>query len=152
MKPILLLVLLFSAPLSFGVTKNSTYQHGTVVRMRMADCMSAHRFMNALSGGPTQQGGESCPEYTLMTEKVVYVIVGKSSDQLIPLAETIDFRLQKNELAVRVDDSNKESRFSIKAMALRSEWEQSRQRGEEEEMTGWLHHHTQEAAAMRASE
>lgn len=151
MKPTLLLVLLFSAPLSFGVTKNSTYQHGTVVRMRMADCMSSHRFMNALSGGSTQQGGESCPEYTLVTEKVVYVIVGKSSDQLIPLAETIDFRLQKNELAVRVDDSNKESRFSIKAMALRSEWEQSRQRGEEE-MTSWLRHHTREAMAMRASE
>ena len=151
MKPTLLLVLLFSVPLSFGVTKNSTYQHGTVVRMRMADCMSSHRFMTALSGGPTQQGGESCPEYTLMTEKVVYVIVGKSSDQLIPLAETIDFRLQKNELAVRVDDASKESRFSIKAMALRSEWEQSRQRGEEE-ITSWLNRHTEQAVAMRASE
>jgi hypothetical protein len=151
MRQTLLLVLLFSTPLSFGVTKNSTYQHGTVVRMRMADCMSSHRFMNALSGGSTQQGGESCPEYTLMTEKVVYVIVGKSSDQLIPLAETIDFRLQKNELAVRVDDSNKESRFSIKAMALRSEWEQSRQRSAEE-MTNWLRGHTEEAAAMRASD
>jgi hypothetical protein len=53
----------------------------------------------------------------------VYVIVGKSSNQLIPLAETIDFRLHKNELAVRLDDAKHESRFAIKEMMFRTEWE-----------------------------
>jgi uncharacterized protein YjbK len=42
---------------------------------------------------------------------------------LIPLAETIDFRLHKNELAVRVDDAKREAKFTIKEMIVRSEWE-----------------------------
>jgi hypothetical protein len=75
-------------------------------------------------GGPaTMVGQETCPEYTLVSNEVVFVIVGKSSNQLIPLAETIDFRLQKNELAVRVDDAKHEARFAIKEMIVRSEWE-----------------------------
>jgi hypothetical protein len=100
------------------------YQHGTVVRMRMGDCMLTHRgFMNQF--GPPQAAAvdESCPEYTLVADKVVFVIVGKSSNQLVPLAEVIDFRFQNKELAVRVDDARKESKFAIKEMALRSEWE-----------------------------
>ena len=100
------------------------YQHGTVVRMRMGDCMLMHRgFMNQF--GPPQAAAieESCPEYTLVTDKVVYLIVGKSSNQLVPLAEVIDFRLQNKELAVRVDDARKESKFAIKEMTLRSEWD-----------------------------
>jgi hypothetical protein len=39
------------------------------------------------------------------------------------LADVIDFRLVKGELAVRVDDAKRESRFSIKEMVLRSEWD-----------------------------
>jgi hypothetical protein len=101
-----------------------SYQHGTVVRMRMGDCMLTHRgFMNQF--GPPQAIAveESCPEYTLVTDKVVFLIVGKSSNQLVPLAEVIDFRLQNKELAVRVDDARKESKFAIKEMTLRSEWD-----------------------------
>jgi hypothetical protein len=57
---------------------------------------------------------DSCPEYRLVTSNVVFVIVGKSSNQRIPLAEVIDFRLRKSELAVRVDDAKRESKFAIK--------------------------------------
>ncbi|MGA9496166.1 MAG: hypothetical protein WA718_21165 [Terriglobales bacterium] len=109
--------LVFAAPIG-------AYQHGTVVRMRMGDCGLMHRgFMNQF--GPPQAATveEGCPEYTLVTDKVVFVIVGKSSNQLVPLAEVIDFRFQNKELAVRVDDARKESKFSIKEMTLRSEWE-----------------------------
>ncbi len=66
---------------------------------------------------------ESCPEYTLVADKVVFLIVGKSSNQLVPLAEVIDFRFQNKELAVRVDDARHESKFAIKEMTLRSQWE-----------------------------
>jgi len=107
----------FAAPLGI-------YQHGTVVRMRMGDCMLVHRgFMNQF--GPPQVAAveESCPEYTLVTDKVVFLIVGKSSNQLVPLAEVIDFRVQKKELAVRVDDARKGSKFAIKEMTLRSQWD-----------------------------
>ncbi len=101
------------------------YQHGTVVRMRMTDCLPPHHgFMMAMGGGPAEQmGPEVCPEYTLLSDKVVFVIVGRSSDQLIPLADVIDFRLHNNEMAVRVDDARRESKFSIKEMVLRTEWD-----------------------------
>src|ERR1700758_2222284 len=101
------------------------YQHGTVVRMRMVDCLPVHHgFMAAMSGGaavpPTV---EVCPEYTLISDKVVFVIVGKSSDQLMPLADVVDFRFNKNELAIRIDDARRESKFNIKEMILRTDWE-----------------------------
>jgi hypothetical protein len=100
------------------------YQHGTVVRMRMGDCLiSHHGFMATMGGSQTQMLPDACPEYTLLSDKVVYVIIGKSSNQLIPLADEIDFRLHRNELAVRIDDAKHESRFSIKEMILRSEWD-----------------------------
>ena len=100
------------------------YQQGTVVRMRMGDCLPVHHaFMVAMAGQPTQMGGEVCPEYTLISDKVVFVIVGSSSDQLVPLADVVDFRFHKNELAMRIDDARHESKFSIKEMILRSEWD-----------------------------
>lgn len=81
----------------------------------------------AAMGGPAAQAAEmaaeTCPEYTLVSDKVVYVIVGRSSNQLIPLADVIDFRLHNNEMAVRVDDAKHEIKFSIKEMVLRSEWD-----------------------------
>jgi len=98
------------------------YQHGTVVRMRMGDCAFAHHGFIAAMGGQAQMT-EVCLEYTLVSDKVVFVIVGKSSNQLIPLADVIDFRFRNSELAVRVDDAKHESKFNIKEMILRSEWD-----------------------------
>ena len=46
-------------------------------------------------------------------------------NDLIPLAETTRFRLQKNELLIRIDDASKESHFRIKAMVLRPEWDRN---------------------------
>lgn len=90
----------------------------------MTDCLPAHRgFMMSMSGGAAPMGSEVCPEYTLLSDKVVFVIVGRSSDQLIPLADVIDFRLHNNELAVRLDDARKENKFGIKEMILRTEWD-----------------------------
>ena len=75
-------------------------------------------------GGPQAQApDESCPEYTLVGNKVVFVVVGRSSNEIVPLAEVTDFRFNKNELAIRVDDARKESKFTIKEMILRSEWD-----------------------------
>ena len=90
------------------------YQHSSVVRMHMGDCILALRgFMTAFGASAAQQNEASGPQYALVSNNVGDVIVGKSSSQLIPLAETIDFRLRKNELAVRMDDAKHESRFAI---------------------------------------
>ena len=79
--------------------------------------------MTAFGPPQTAPAEGACPEYTLLTDKVVFVIVGRSSNQLVPLAEVVDFRFEKKELAVRVDDARHESKFVIKEMTLRSEWE-----------------------------
>ena len=124
MSRILLLILAVSSAPAWGA-QFGIYQHGTVVRMRMGDCVAApHSFLasfGAPAAGPMPL--ETCPEYTLVSEKVVYVIVGRSSSQLIPLADIIDFRIHNGELAVRVDDAKHETKFTIREMILRSEWD-----------------------------
>src|SRR5437899_10857424 len=89
MKRALLPILFFLSSPALLATQIGIYQHGTVVRMHMGECLDPRRgFMAALSGTPQLPRSEPCPEYTLVTDKVVYVIVGKFN-QLVPLAETI---------------------------------------------------------------
>ncbi len=104
------------------------YQRGTIVRMQLRDCLSDHGFMAALSGNSPPQSGSVCPEYTLVGEKVVYVIVGKASKEVLPLAQEVNFRLRKNDIAIRLDDSSRESRFLVRQMILRGDWERMLQR------------------------
>lgn len=100
------------------------YQKGTVVRMRTAECaFPPHGFLAAFGAPQVPAPAEVCPEYTLVSDKVVFVILGRSSNEFIPLADVVDFRFQKNELAVRVDDAKHESKFDIKEMILRTEWD-----------------------------
>lgn len=128
MKRTLLLIVVLLCKLTPALlAENRAQQQGTIVRMRMADCIAPqHAFMGAMSGVPAS-AAESCPEYVLVTKSVVYVIVGKSSDQLLPLAESTFFHLQKNEVLIRVDDARRESRFHVKEMVLRPEWERNQQ-------------------------
>ena len=132
MKRALLLALVICGLSTELAAQGGIYQHGTVVRMHMGDCMAGrHGFMASFGGPAMPAAQESCPEYTLVSDKVVFLIVGKSSNQLIPLAETIDYRFHNNELAVRVDDANREAKFAIKEMILRPEWERVQQHVQE---------------------
>jgi hypothetical protein len=154
MKSTLLLALvLISTGVSVAVAAPlGIYQHGTVVRMRMGDCMLTHGgFMKAFGPPQVAANEESCPEYTLVTDKVVFLIVGKSSNQLVPLAEIIDFRFQNKELAVRVDDARHESKFAIKEMTLRSEWELI-QKHIENQLNDSQHRPVDTSMAMRSRE
>jgi hypothetical protein len=125
MKRTLICMLLLVAPaMLFAQTHN--HQQGTIIRMRMTDCLGPqHGFMAAMSGAGKVETGALCPEYVLVADKVVYVISGRSSDQVLPLAESTRFRLQKNEMLIRIDDASKESHFHIKAMVLRPEWDRT---------------------------
>ena len=82
-----------------------------------------------------------------MADTVVYVIIGKTSDQLLPLAEVTRFRFLKNEMLIRVDDAPEESHFHIKAMVLRPEWDHD-QKLQEAEASAVLSRHL-EGAVMR---
>jgi hypothetical protein len=125
MKPTLFCLLLVVAPVSL-FAQAPTHQQGTIVRMRMTDCQEPqHGFMAAMSGNPKMDLDPQCPEYVLVSEDIVYVISGKTSDQLLPLAETTRFHFRKNEMLIRVDDAPKECHFHIKAMMMRPEWDRA---------------------------
>jgi hypothetical protein len=126
--------------------ENRSLQEGTIVRMRMGDCEGLHHSFMAVVSGNQAQTGEACAEYVLVTDKVVYVIVGKTSDQLVPLAETTRFHFQNSEVVIRVDDARRESRFHVKAMMLRPEWERSEQLQEAEAVAVMTAHRLQGAA------
>lgn len=106
------------------------YRHGTIVRMHMGDCLPDHGIVAALSGNSRPQATEVCPEYTLVSEKVVYVIVGKPSKDVLPLAEDVDFRIRKNEIAVRADDAARETHFLVREMIMRADWDLMLQKSE----------------------
>src|SRR5579863_8352453 len=145
-RTLLCMFLLTTSTLLFA--QNREHQQGTIIRMRMTDCMGPqHGFMAAMSGGGKVETGELCPEYVLIADKVVYVITGKASDQLIPLAETTRFRLQKNEMLIRIDDALKETHFHIKAMVLRPEWDRT-QMLQDAEASAMISQHL-DAATMR---
>jgi hypothetical protein len=132
MNRVLALVLML-AIVSTGVAVSVTgYQRGVVVRMRMGDCGPARHGFISTFGPPQAAAEEACPEYTLVSDKVVFLIVGRSSKEFVPLAETVDFRFQKSELFIRVNDERKESRFEIKEMTLRSQWDMVQQHIEQQ--------------------
>jgi hypothetical protein len=115
---------IFLITISVSLLAQAPPQQGTIVRMNLARCGAEHGFMAAMSGGGKVDESVLCPEYVLVTEKVVYVIGGRSQT-LLPLAEITRFRLQKNEMLIRIEDAAKESHFHIRAMMLRQDWERS---------------------------
>ena len=97
---------------------------GTVIRMEMRDCVVAG-FRAAMSGAPGSVG--HCPEYTVMTPSVLYVMVARQTEGFIPLAEDVEFKVIKNEVLA---GEKSKSRFVIQKMMLRSDWEREQERDE----------------------
>jgi len=153
MKRLLICIaLLCSLPIALSAESRNR-DEGTIVRMRMADCIAPHHpFMTAM-GGPQTPTNELCPEYVLVTNKVVYVIVGRNSDQLVPLAETTFFHLQNGEVLIRIDDARRESHFHVKEMVLRPEWDRGQQLMNAAAMEAiTAHGHLQAASVVGASQ
>ena len=126
-----LFVFVLSAAALMQAQGNWTFK-GTVTKMQMADCtMQQHGFMAAMSGAPAQaQAPSNCPEYTVVSDKVVYVVVGRRAEEFIPLAENMDFQIHKNELVIATDDVKAQSHFVIRKMALRADWDREEARKE----------------------
>jgi len=127
------IALLFVFALSVSVllqAQGHRFFNGTVIKMRMTDCVARRSFVNAMSGVPAQGGGV-CPEYTVMSDKVMYVVVGRrDSDVFIPLAENVEFLIRKNELVIMSDDEKTKSHFLIQHMMLRADWDREEARKE----------------------
>ncbi len=119
MKQTILLALLILSLTIPSICQTRIHHQGTIVRMRLAECVGPeHGWMAAVSGSGPTQIEKRCPEYVLVSDKVIYTIIGKRSDQVVPLAEVTEFRLQKSEMLIRVDDARKEAHFQIKEMSL----------------------------------
>jgi hypothetical protein len=101
---------------------------GTVIRMRMTGCVLQSGFKASFEANPMTVG--SCPEYTVMSSKVVYVVVGRRTQAFIPLAEDLDFVIRDNEIVNFSNDEKAKSRFVIQQMMLRGDWDREQERKE----------------------
>ena len=77
MKRAFWLILLFCFLPALLTAQIGIYQQGKIVRMHMGECIPiGHGFVATLGGPASPMGPELCPEYTLVSDKVVFVIVG----------------------------------------------------------------------------
>ena len=95
----------------------------------MTDCVAPRGFKASMSGGGAAVG-TTCPEYTVMSNRVVYVVVGRRTEEFIPLAEETDFLIRNNEIVIFSDDEKTKSRFVIQQMTLRADWDREQERKE----------------------
>ncbi len=123
----LLCVLLLTA-VTFSQGQGTWAFNGTVIRMKMGACGSTHGFMVAMAGAPA--AASSCPEYTIMSDKVVYVVAATRRDAFIPLAEDLKFLVRRNELITVSQDEKNKSRFAIQQMTQRADWDREEARKE----------------------
>jgi hypothetical protein len=128
MKRVLFLLLVLLCTAAALPAENPWSFKGTVVKMRMTECLVPAGFRATMSGLPPS--AFTCPEYTVMSDRVVYVIVGRRTESFIPLAENMDFLIRKNEIILFSSDEKSASRFTIQQMMLRSEWEREQERKE----------------------
>jgi len=124
----LLFIFAFSAAVALQAQGSWSFK-GTVIKMRMTDCIPQRGFLATMAGAPATTG-ISCPEYTVMSDKVVYIVVGRHGDDFIPLVEDREFLIRKNELIIFSDDEKVRSRFAIQRMTLRADWDREEERKE----------------------
>lgn len=120
------MVVILLLVLAAGLSAQRKVFKGTVVRMEMSECVVPAGFRAAMSGAPNGVVS-SCPEFTVVSDDVVYVVVGRRADQFMPLAEHTDFLLKKNELMTLSEDEKIEARFLIRQMILRGDWEREQE-------------------------
>ncbi len=120
----LLLVLALCATATLRAEEHWSFK-GTVVKMQMTQCVAKGGFKAAMSGLPARP--EPCPEYTVMSPTVVYVVLGRNTEAFIPLAEALDFEVRNNEVLIK---EGPKSRFVIQQMTLRGDWEREEERKE----------------------
>ena len=121
MKRVTLLFVFILCAAAIVQAQNRWSFKGTVIKMRMTDCVIQRGFRATLAGS-------TCPQYTVMSANVVYVVVGRHTEEFIPLAEDTDFLIRKNEIVTFSNDETEKSRFVIQEMTRRADWEREEQR------------------------
>jgi len=115
------LIAMFMLCSEFGDTQTNSFR-GTVVYMEMSQCTQDHGFVSAMSGQKVVTS-RACPEYTVMTDKVAYIVVGLKTNQFMPLAEDVTFFINDGDVTVSYQGGKNPSHFKLRRMILRADWE-----------------------------
>jgi len=127
--------LLLCVVLAFAAAANAkepkAYQTGKIVQMVSVQCGTAEKDSTSLAGEMlgTDSGTKKtqqllCKEYVLETEHVIYHIRPKSEkhNMLIPIGEHAQFRLQKDNMMMRVEGvEEKEREYIVVSMMPRTD-------------------------------
>lgn len=128
MRPGFLLCVVLSAASAAYAKEPKPYQTGKVVQMVSVQCGTAEKDSASLASEMlgTDSGTKKtqqllCKEYVLETEHVVYHIRPKNEkhNTLLPLGEEAQFRLQKDNMMLRVEGLDKEREYIVISMTPR---------------------------------
>jgi len=104
---------------------NRYYQTGTLAEMNATECgyheKSGKGFVGTLIGTDSANRDVRqtlCQEYVLKSEKVNYRIRPHKEKKptLLPIGETVEFRIKKDKMLVRVGDGDKEIEYDVVSM------------------------------------
>jgi hypothetical protein len=131
MRSKLLLCVVFSVAVSAFAKEPKAYQSGKVVQMVSVQCGTAEKESQSLAGEMlgTDSGTKKtqqllCKEYVLETEHVVYHIRPKNEKHpdLLPIGEPAQFRLQKDNMMLRMEGvDSKEREYIVVSMMPRTD-------------------------------
>jgi hypothetical protein len=131
MRSKLLLCVVLSVAVSAFAKEPKAYQSGRVVQMVSVQCGTAEKESQSLAGEMlgTDSGTKKtqqllCKEYVLETEHVVYHIRPKNEKHpdLLPIGEPARFRLQKDNMMLRMEGvDSKEREYIVVSMMPRTD-------------------------------
>ena len=122
---LLTFVLLLAAGTLAAAKDNRYYQTGKLTEMNATECgyheKSGKGFVGSLIGTDAANRDVRqtlCQEYVLKAEKVNYRIRPHKEKKptLLPVGETVEFRIKKDRMLVRVGDSDKEIEYDVVSM------------------------------------
>jgi hypothetical protein len=134
-RPILSLVLAIAfgllAPATGGAKDKRVYQKGVLLQVDSTPCGmqqdSSQGFAGAVLGTDSEKKKTRemlCQEYTLRSERLAFRIRPKDEKKpvLLPVGETVEFRIHKEKLLLRVPEKDgKEREYIVISMTLRKE-------------------------------
>jgi len=138
MRKTISLAVLLLAPLFSQAKDKPAYEKGELVQMDSASCGYAEKDGKTLAGeifgtdGQHKKAQETlCQEYVLRSQRVTYRIRPKDDKHpaLLPIGETAEFRIHKDELLLRVPETDgKEREYIVLSMTPRTDVAENRSR------------------------
>jgi hypothetical protein len=113
-----------------------SYEHGKLLHMQATKCGSAEKGSKGVAEELLGTDSEHkktedllCQEYVLESERMTYHIRPKDEKHpaLLPLGETVEFRIRKDKMLLRVPEGDdKEREYIVVSMSLRESTKESK--------------------------